>query len=154
MPHLVKIGFTEKDVNERANSLSSATGVPAPFEVVGMVETPWPREVEAEVHQELKQKRYSENKEFFKAIDNEFVSDDEFNQYFLLVINHAAEKIDLRKRREKLDNEYSEMRDRHIKEQFALSSEAMKKNHSERYEQMIERIRKGQEYIASKKCCG
>lgn len=63
---LVKIGFTMDDPWERANQLSSTTGVPQPFEVICAKKTGWPAEVEAWLHIEMRFQRVAPNREFFK----------------------------------------------------------------------------------------
>lgn len=65
MPGLVKIGFTERDVFERAKELSAATGVPAPY----VVEAYFPARNasdEAAIHQALVDNRVPD-REFFKV---------------------------------------------------------------------------------------
>ena len=144
MPAKVKIGFTMGDTNERANQLSKPTGVPEPFEVVGKIATPWPREVESEVHRQLSGLRVSKNREFFIADiarDIFMASDDEINQYFMLLIVHAGEEVDLRKRREAIDREYWEMQSRHESKRQEFLWECMKKNYPERAEEVRQRFR-------------
>ena len=68
MPKLVKIGFTFDDPWERANQLSTATGVPMPFKVLSAKKTPYPREVEAWLHSHFRYDRVSD-KEFFTLLD-------------------------------------------------------------------------------------
>jgi hypothetical protein len=65
MPGLVKIGFTEKDVFERAKELGTVTGVPAPFIVEAYSPSRNPRSDEADIHQSFSERRIS-NSEFFK----------------------------------------------------------------------------------------
>lgn len=65
MPGLVKIGFTERDVFERAKELSAATGVPAPY----VVEAYFPARNasdEAAIHQVLVDNRVPD-REFFRV---------------------------------------------------------------------------------------
>jgi ribosomal protein S27E len=65
MPGLVKIGFTERDVFERAKELRAATGVPAPY----LVEAYFPARNasdEAAVHQALVDNRVPD-REFFNV---------------------------------------------------------------------------------------
>ncbi len=66
MPGLVKIGFTTNDVKKRVAELSSATGVPAPFEIEYYCLTKHPGRVEREVHRDLAEHRL-QNREFFSV---------------------------------------------------------------------------------------
>jgi len=144
MPAKVKIGFTMGDPNERANELSKPTGIPEPFEVVGKILTPWPHDVESEVHRQLSFLRVSKNREFFIADiarDIFMASDDEINRYFMLLIVHAGEEVDLRKRREAIDREYWEMQSRHESKRQEFLWECMKKNYPERAEEVRQRFR-------------
>lgn len=73
MPGLVKIGFTERTVEERVEELSSHTGVASPykaeasFPVTGM-------DVERRIHAELKNFRNSYNREFFRLTPKEAIA--------------------------------------------------------------------------------
>lgn len=64
MPNLVKIGFTERDVDERVEELNS-TGVPVPFEIEAIFGSPNAYENEQEIHNALDQYRLANNREFF-----------------------------------------------------------------------------------------
>ena len=66
MPGLFKIGFTNRDVKDRAQELSAATGVPVPFEVEYYCLTRDVEIVEAEVHKHLS-KYQQPGKEFFSV---------------------------------------------------------------------------------------
>ena len=66
MPGLVKIGFTTKDVKVRVAELSSATGVPAAFEIEYYCLTKNPEDVELQVHRHLSKHRLP-NREFFST---------------------------------------------------------------------------------------
>jgi len=63
---LVKIGKTTKDPEERANELSTATGVPTPFIVVYKAFFQDCGSAETYIHTRLASYRISENKEFFR----------------------------------------------------------------------------------------
>ncbi|MBI3457977.1 MAG: GIY-YIG nuclease family protein [Candidatus Rokubacteria bacterium] len=65
MPGLVKIGFTERDVFERAKELCAATGVPAPYVVEAYFPTRNASD-EAAVHQALVDNRVPD-REFFRV---------------------------------------------------------------------------------------
>jgi len=64
MPDLIKIGFTNRDVNDRAQELSAATGVPTPFEIEYYCLTRNVENIEAEVHKRLSKYQHP-GKEFF-----------------------------------------------------------------------------------------
>lgn len=66
MKGLIKIGFTERDVDERVRELSSATGVPGKFLVEYWAYVSDPQEVETKVHRQLKGKRVR-GSEFFRV---------------------------------------------------------------------------------------
>jgi hypothetical protein len=66
MPGLVKIGFTNRDVKERAGELSAATGVPQPFEIEYHCLTRDVEEIESSVQAHFASKRVP-GKEFFSV---------------------------------------------------------------------------------------
>ena len=66
MTRLLKIGFTNGDVNERVRQLSAATGVPKPFDVLYYCLTRDVEEIERKVHEHFSSHRV-EGKEFFSA---------------------------------------------------------------------------------------
>jgi hypothetical protein len=71
MHGLVKIGYTSHaDVRKRVGELSSATGVPWPFDVEYACEVPNGKEVEAALHTAFAPYRYNPKREFF-TIDAE-----------------------------------------------------------------------------------
>lgn len=67
IPGLVKIGFTEATVEERAREISSATGVPGRFRIAAQFEVDQPQKVEARVHKALAHVRLLNHKEFFET---------------------------------------------------------------------------------------
>ena len=67
-------------------------------------------------------------------------------KFFMLIFAHSVEVIELRKHREALDKEWQDMRARHIRDQSAYLYDCMKKNYPERYEQVLERFRKAEEF--------
>lgn len=67
MPGLVKIGFTTIDADTRARDLSSASGVPIPFQVEYVMETESPDWLEFCVHESLGTTRLNPNREFFRV---------------------------------------------------------------------------------------
>ena len=67
MPGIYKIGMTTQMPEDRVKDLSSATGVPTPFEIEMVFYSDNPKVDEAEVHMALADKRVSENREFFKC---------------------------------------------------------------------------------------
>ena len=75
MPGLVKVGITSRTPDERSDELSSATGVPTPFERVFHVLVPDARAAESEIHGKLEARGYrvSGDREFFRAPIEEVV---------------------------------------------------------------------------------
>ena len=69
MPGLVKIGMTCESPEERAKELSSATGVPYPFQVVVCKKVYNPKAKEAAIHELLSALGYrvNEKREFFSC---------------------------------------------------------------------------------------
>jgi hypothetical protein len=69
MPGLVKVGLTNRSPGERVAELSSATGVPTPFELVYDVLVPDSLEAEQFIHSHLTALGYrlTDNREFFRA---------------------------------------------------------------------------------------
>lgn len=67
MPGLVKIGFTNDDVGARIASLSSATGVPLPFECYFAAEVKDCARLERILHQLFSENRVNPKREFFKV---------------------------------------------------------------------------------------
>lgn len=71
MPGILKIGYTGKKPEERATQLSKSTGVPTPFRVAFAVKCHDGEGMEYEVHQELKEYRVNNDREFFSCTLNE-----------------------------------------------------------------------------------
>jgi hypothetical protein len=67
MPGLLKIGRTSRSVEQRAAELSSATGVPEPFNILFSVLVPDCISGEVAVHSRFEFSRHNTSKEFFKA---------------------------------------------------------------------------------------
>jgi hypothetical protein len=69
MPGLVKIGRTSRAPSDRLDELSSATGVPTPFELVYDVLVSDAALAEQFIHTQLTERGYrlSDNREFFRA---------------------------------------------------------------------------------------
>ncbi len=67
MPGLLKTGFTNRDVKQRVGELSSATGVPKPFEIEYYCLTRDPEEIERKAHERLLSQRAGRRKEFFEV---------------------------------------------------------------------------------------
>jgi hypothetical protein len=72
MPGLVKIGFTDDAVESRIANLSTATGVPLPFECYYAVQVDNMKRVEELLHQLFAEHRVNPRREFFR-IDPEKV---------------------------------------------------------------------------------
>lgn len=66
MPGLVKIGFSERSIEERMRELSAAPGVPLPFECFLAVQTTNALEVERALHAAFGDRRKNEKREFFE----------------------------------------------------------------------------------------
>lgn len=67
MPHVFKIGCSERSPHIRALELSKSTGVPANFDVVCYIEVADPFRIEAELHSLFSDLRISSGREFFYA---------------------------------------------------------------------------------------
>jgi hypothetical protein len=67
MPGIVKIGRTDRSPRQRAEELSSSTGVPTPFEVAAYAEVKNPAEVERIAHDFWSDERVSNYREFFRV---------------------------------------------------------------------------------------
>ena len=65
MKGLVKVGMTQKSVDERVRSLNSSTSVPKPFKVVHFVKSKDCIKLEKTVHQILGKRRANKRREFF-----------------------------------------------------------------------------------------
>lgn len=65
MPGIVKIGKTNRNPNLRLRELSSATGVPTPFKIEGVISTNKPDQAEKMIHQILDGRRMNRRREFF-----------------------------------------------------------------------------------------
>jgi len=63
---LVKIGWTERTVEERLRELHT-TGVPAPFKIAYALQHYSANKVEKMVHLKLESRRYRNNREFFRC---------------------------------------------------------------------------------------
>lgn len=71
MPNLVKIGYTNRSAQKRAEELyrdingNAITGVPSPFDVAHEEFCEKPEELERLIHQELNELRHNKEREFF-----------------------------------------------------------------------------------------
>ena len=74
MPGLIKIGYTTRTAEERADELyEGITGVPMPFEVAHEYPCEEPQKLEREIHRKLTSHRINESREFFKyPVDDAF----------------------------------------------------------------------------------
>ncbi len=67
MPNLVKIGYTERTAQDRADELyEKITGVPMPFNVAHEEFCQNPQELETLIHDELDELRPNKDREFFE----------------------------------------------------------------------------------------
>jgi hypothetical protein len=67
MPGLLKIGMTERSIEERVNELSSSTGVPGKFIIEAYFPSTDPYKNEHDLHMMLDNFRVSKSKEFFQC---------------------------------------------------------------------------------------
>lgn len=67
MPGLIKIGYSDRTIQERMTELSRAPGVPLPFECFLAVETADAREVELALHRAYADRRKNQKREFFEV---------------------------------------------------------------------------------------
>ena len=67
MPGIYKVGMTTTSPETRAKELSSAKGVPVPFEIVAAFHCDDPSQSEKAAHAELADFRINESREFFKG---------------------------------------------------------------------------------------
>lgn len=65
MPNMFKIGMTTNNPKARAKEISSATGVPTPFQIEASFHCDNPAKSEAAIHKALSGWRVSESREFF-----------------------------------------------------------------------------------------
>jgi len=64
-PTLLKIGYTERPVEERVKEINSGTGVPEPYGVRAVWTVHHARRLESQVHQRLSEHRVRADREFF-----------------------------------------------------------------------------------------
>lgn len=67
MPGIYKVGCTERSPQQRAEELSSGTGVPAPFDVLCYIEAQDFQAVESKFHRWLSHARINPQREFFRT---------------------------------------------------------------------------------------
>jgi hypothetical protein len=73
MPNIVKIGSTERTIKERISELSSVTSLPTPFVVEYYLLVEDPICFEKNIHEELKEYRVNEKREFFQISVEEVI---------------------------------------------------------------------------------
>ena len=66
MPNMIKIGFTGKHPEKRAEEISRSTGVPLPYKVKWAFKCHDGHSLEREVHKELNYCRISSDREHFQ----------------------------------------------------------------------------------------
>lgn len=69
MPGLLKIGFTDREVDSRVRELSSSTGVPARYEIDAIFPAINAEQAEAEVHRRLASVRLAGREFFTTSLD-------------------------------------------------------------------------------------
>lgn len=67
MPDLLKIGYTERAMEERLHEANSSTWVPAEFSIVFARHVKEPNAKEQVIHRILKEKRVNPKREFFRV---------------------------------------------------------------------------------------
>lgn len=70
MPGLFKIGHTKYHPAIRAKQLSGATGCPIPFNLLAFFSSEIAHSDEVQIHEELKQYRVNDKREFFEVPPN------------------------------------------------------------------------------------
>lgn len=103
MSHLVKVGFTERNVESRIQELNSTTSIAKPFEIEAYFLHINPRAIEQEIHSRLSDYRVNNNREFFKltaqkalAIMKETIGyDPEFIGEDLLMLEHSTRSLNM-----------------------------------------------------------
>lgn len=74
MPDVYKVGCSERSPNARLAELNSSTSIPRPFILLCAIEVADPFGVEAKFHRWLKDKRISNNREFFRTNDLRWIA--------------------------------------------------------------------------------
>ena len=91
MPGLIKIGYTTRTAETRADELyEGITGVPMPFEVAHEYPCDEPEKLEREIHRKLTPHRINQYREFFK-----YPADDAFQ--LLQELHHIGSSVWWRK---------------------------------------------------------
>lgn len=117
MPNVVKVGYTDRSVEERAIELYS-TGVPTPFIIFAhwKVSGDKVQTIEADLHRELLRYRISNNREFFKIepkkakyFISKFIGNGSNTEegYQVLATRKNIEKL----KKEKIEAEYKKEKD-------------------------------------------
>jgi len=73
MPDLLKIGFTQRSIEQRLDELDSATGVAWPFELEFCIRVRNANNLERRLHQELREFRVRPDREFFRLSQDEAI---------------------------------------------------------------------------------
>jgi hypothetical protein len=73
MPGLLKIGFTNKPIEQRITELDNSTSIPTPFELEFCVRVKDAQGLERRLHSALHEFRVSNQKEFFKLLNEEAI---------------------------------------------------------------------------------
>lgn len=130
MPNVVKVGYTDRSVEERAIELHS-TGVPTPFIIFAFWEVPECKvqNVENDLHGSLSKYRIANNREFFKADPHkikDFISTfignySQFEEDRRII---ATRKNIERLKNEKLEEEYKREKDQIYSAYYALGKKS------------------------------
>ena len=110
MPGLLKIGYTEKEVQQRIDELNS-TGIPTPFEIEAIFESNNPFKDEQKIHNYFSNNRYSKNREFFsieiEQALNKIIEILSITPLFTKNYNEKYYNIQLQDKKKELMNEFS-----------------------------------------------
>lgn len=131
MPNLLKIGFTERNVDERVEELNS-TGVPVPFEIEAIFGSPNAYTDEQAIHELLNKHRLSSNREFFSVDLKEAVQ---------CIIDCIGSKPSFLKSPEMLMNKTEQRlyQKKLRKQQYARENQATKQEVSEKIDRLEEK---------------
>lgn len=90
LPGMFKIGYTEYSPSRRAEELSRSTAAPLPLTVICYAEFRNVESAEKRIHEELKSKRVSERREFFRGPFSEIYKVVMDRSYAISLCEHYA----------------------------------------------------------------
>ena len=148
MPGLLKVGYTKRNVQERARELSSATGVPTPFEIAYSQESFYVRADEINIHKKLSEYRHGEG-EFFKIEYDDAIN---YIKEIVAPSKEVADKISGTRKKASLEqirllrikSSESDLKDGRYNKERELKSTIDSLNHSKRMlDVSSEKVQKG-----------